>query len=90
MGPRRAKRVDYRQLVDIKLPRTPRNVFSKPCDELYPVRIVKRTESQAKVHYVGYSSAYDEWKDISDLEWLNPGCETDAEQDMPTFTPLQP
>ena len=74
---RRAKRhVYYRQLVDIKLPRTPRNVCFKPSGELYPVRIVKR-----KIHYVGYSSAYDQWKDTSDLEELNPG--TDVEQGMP-------
>ena len=82
-GRRRSKiRVDYRQLADIKLPRTPKKV-RKP--ELYPIRIAKRDGARVKVHYIGYSSSYDEWKDISELEAIG---EAEREQAPTHFQPF--
>ena len=90
---RRSKRtlrpVDYRQLADIALPRAPKKVCSEPSSELYPVRIVEQTESRALVHYVGYSSSYDEWKEYCELEELDATSEAE-EHGATIHTPLQP
>lgn len=34
---------------------------------LYPVTITQSTSNRVKIHYIGYSSRYDEWRTISDL-----------------------
>ena len=34
------------------------------------VRILEKSEHRVKVHYVGFASKYDEWKDASELESL--------------------
>jgi len=38
---------------------------------LYPVNIVERKDGCAKVHYIGYSVEYDEWKKEEELEEFN-------------------
>ena len=45
---------------------------------LYPVTILEDDRSRFKVHYVGYSDLYDEWKDYSDVEELDVDAEIDA------------
>ena len=37
--------------------------------KLYSVEIIEREDDRVKVHYVGYSSKYDEWKDKSEFEF---------------------
>ena len=57
-------------LADMKLPRAwPKTVEAK----LYPVDIVEEEEDRVKVHYIGYDSAHDEWKNREELETLNDG-----------------
>ena len=64
--------VNYKELVDIKLPKRSRRTKStSKVDELFPITIVERQESRVKVHYIGYSSIYDEWKDTNELEYLS-------------------
>jgi len=58
-------RKNYRDLDTIKLPRAQRIK-----DKLYPLEIVGRDGDRVKVHYIGYSSQYDEWRLSSDLETL--------------------
>jgi len=54
----------------VKLPRArPKIVEAK----LYPVDIVEEEEDRVKVHYIGYDSAHDEWKNREELETLNDG-----------------
>ena len=48
---------------DTVLPRTPRLHKKKQDDTLYPVEILEREEGKVKVHYVGYGSSDDEWKE---------------------------
>ena len=79
-------RVDYRKLVDFKLPKAPKKVCTEANNELYPVRVVERTGSRAKVHCVGYSNSYDEY---SELEAIDTTGDTEEEQDGTTFAPLQ-
>ena len=55
-------RVDYRQLADVRLPPARVSRKRKARNDLYPVDILERTD---RVHYIGYSSSHDEWKDIS-------------------------
>lgn len=85
-GRRKKGRLDYRELADVRLPRATRRSH-KATNDLFPVKIEERTDSRVKVHYVGYSSIYDEWKDISELETLR---EEQAEQQPVPCTPFQP
>ena len=65
---RAKKRVDYRELASIKLPRAETRPRYSCSTELFPVRVLEQTESRMKIHYVGYSSKYDEWRDESEVE----------------------
>lgn len=62
----RGKRVNYKQLSEgTPLPRSKR----AKKDELFPVEIVERdaTSGRVKIHYCGYSSEDDEWRDPGDI-----------------------
>ena len=61
----RGKRVDYRELNKVVLPRATREKKSR----LYSVEIVERNvlAGKVKIHYVGYSSSDDEWRDAADV-----------------------
>lgn len=62
------RRVNYREVNDVRIPRAERT-HSTTSNELYPMHVVERQEAKrVKVHYVGYSSAYDEWRDELELE----------------------
>ena len=74
----RGIRVNYRELacVDEKLPRLPRKIASRDSTNsdsdandgpLYPISQVKRDGTRVLVHYVGYDSHFDEWREESDL-----------------------
>ena len=68
----RSKRsINYRETGEIHLPR-PKKVQSKS-DQLFPVKVVDKDDSgkRIKIHYVGYSTKYDEWRDECDLEPIN-------------------
>lgn len=81
---RSVKRVDYSELSDVKLPREKKAKVAKEADrdKLYPVEIVEQDDSNGrfKVHYIGYSSQYDEWRDNSDVISLN--CEHTSQESM--------
>lgn len=59
------ERKNYRQLVTIKLPRAQR---TRTDDTLYPLEVIDREGDRVKVHYIGYSTQYDEWRLSSELE----------------------
>lgn len=83
---RSLKRVDYNELSDIKLPREKKakvaNSKEADRDKLYPVEIVEQDDGNGrfKVHYVGYSSQYDEWRDNSEVVSLD--CEHTIQDSM--------
>ena len=68
--------MDYKELADVKIPKIQRR---KQCvrnhESLYPVKIVQRKGAQVKIHYVGYSSSYDEWCDENDVVVHANNCE---------------
>ena len=39
----------------------------KPDKELFQVEVIEKDSSKCRVHYVGYSSAYDEWKEKEEI-----------------------
>ena len=39
----------------------------KPDKELFQVEVIEEDSSKCRVHYVGYSSAYDEWKEKEEI-----------------------
>ena len=88
---REKSRVNYRDLVHIKLPREKRGRSDHPRDQLFPVSVLERRDSQVKIHYEGYTSIHDEWRDVGELELLNE-CEAQQEGTVEeaSLTPLQP
>ena len=67
---RSKKNVNYQELADLQLPRARRKHHLDISNELFPVHILEESEYRMKVHYVGFASKYDEWKDASELESL--------------------
>jgi len=65
---RRRRTVDYKALADVRLPRASRKSGVKR-DKLYPVKVVDKNSDNGlvKIHYVGYSSAYDEWRNEAEV-----------------------
>ena len=51
--------------------KSPKRKRADQSDTLYPVTVLEDDGSRYRVHYVGYSDSYDEWKDYSDVEALN-------------------
>lgn len=67
---RPGRRVDYKASSDIVLPVAKRSRRSRQIEsELYPVEVLERDEEakRVKVHYTGYGSSDDEWKDEDDI-----------------------
>ena len=62
------KTINFRELADIKLPKAERAKRLDP-DALYDVQILERdvANGKVKIHFVGYSSSYDEWRSVSEL-----------------------
>ena len=73
----RGVRVNYRELacIDERLPRLPHKSPRSPHgsrgtdvdDALYPINIVEIDGSRVLIHYVGYDSHFDEWREEKDL-----------------------
>jgi len=55
---------DYRQITSLKLPREGKR---KAAHKLYPIEVVARRGSQVRIHYIGYGTEYDEWRESNDL-----------------------
>ena len=66
---RRKHSKDYRQMNNLDLPRSKR---TSRMNKLYPISIVGRDGSRVKIHYVGYSDAYNEWREAGDVVTLSP------------------
>ena len=83
---RKQNKVDYKQLSDTKLLRVKRVCRQKPddiCDELFPIEILQREDQRVQVHYIGYDTKYDEWKDEAEIECLT---DNEAEaKDSPVY-----
>ena len=65
----RANSRDYRQLNTIKLPRAHK---SSSKEKLYPIEVVEIDGSRGRIHYVGYNSCFDEWRDLAELVNIPP------------------
>ena len=63
---RKKEKKNYRELADVQLPR-PERIPSKE-DTLYPIEILERTSDRVKIHWIGYDSKYDEWRNEGDIE----------------------
>ena len=62
----RGNRVNYKELTKVVLPRA---VREKQETKLYSVNIVEQnpTTHKVKIHYIGYDSCEDEWRDEGDI-----------------------
>lgn len=72
---KRRKRVaNYRQLADVHVPRARKTRKQTCCTDqrLYAVDLLEKdtVNNRGRVHYQGYSSRYDEWKSLDELELL--------------------
>ena len=62
---------NYREMAELRLPR-PERVENK----LYPIEVLERRKGRVKIHYVGYDSIHDEWRnedEITDMEHSEAG-----------------
>lgn len=62
---------DYKEKKETDLPAAFKKRHLKNNDELYPVEVIEEDLTRYKVHYLGYSSSYDEWKEkeaVVDIE----------------------
>ena len=85
---RQRERLNYRELADVKLPRA-RKKSKTESDELYPVEVVHSdSEGRVKVHYLGYSSCHDEWRDGSELVPLEPNSARETASDSNLYSPF--
>lgn len=64
------------------------HVWSESSTKLYEIEVLKEKGSQVKVHYTGYGSEYDEWKEKSDVIFSKPAFPSDVEQPIPSLTHL--
>jgi hypothetical protein len=62
----RTKAINYKEPSESDIPRA-KSSKSKASNELFPIEVVDEDSGRYKVHYVGYSSAHDEWKTKSDI-----------------------
>ena len=63
---RSKRRINYREASDVRLPRAER--VQARSDKLFPVEVVKKEDKRVKVHYVGFSTKYDEWREECEIE----------------------
>ena len=61
---RNTERVNYKKLSNLTLPRAKK---VKCDDRLYPVEVVDKEDHRVKIHYLGYDSSYDEWREYGDV-----------------------
>ena len=62
-NPRQRPRVNYREAADVKLPKP-----EKKPETLYPIEITESdSQGRVKIHYLGYNTEYDEWRDSQDV-----------------------
>ena len=53
---------------DVCNPRLPRAKWTQhDLERLYPLEVLERDGACVKVHYVGYSSTHDEWRDVEEI-----------------------
>jgi len=58
--------------VNLDLKRASRRKTAASRDKLYPIEVVQTDGDKVKVHYIGYSDIYDEWKDKKEIEDFTP------------------
>ena len=70
--------VNYKDLADVKLLNARLLKPKEKADnKLYPIDIVEQQDNRVRIHYVGYAS---EWRERSDLEWIE-------EEETPPYQP---
>ena len=62
---RSKRRINYRE-ASVRLPRAER--VQARSDKLFLVEVVEKEDKHVKVHYVGFSTNYEEWRQESELE----------------------
>ena len=81
---------NYRDLLHTKLPQqfrkstTRKGTAKQSQRKLFSVEIIEKEQSRVKVHYIGFSNAFDEWKGESEVEVIN-GEEIPAVDDYSTY-----
>ena len=76
MEARRSKRirpkVNYRKLSDTgRLPKAKKFRCKNSEDTLFPVTILETINHHVKIHYDGYATDFDKWRDENDIETID-------------------
>ena len=62
---RECREKNYKDMYNPPLPRAERTRHDP--ERLFPLEVLERDGARVKVHYVGYSSTHDEWRDVEDI-----------------------
>jgi hypothetical protein len=88
---RKNSKVNYKELADVDIPRVKKSKCGRSNNQLFPVRVLEREENRVKIHYVGYTSTHDEWREVSELEYLQGDAEDQESQgSVPPQAAYQP
>ena len=65
---RHRRTVDYKALANIRLPRASRKLGLKS-NKLYPIKVIDKNSDNGlvKIHYAGYNTAYDDWRNEAEV-----------------------
>ena len=61
------KRKNYSELSDVKLPKSRKTVPMKQDEKLYAIEVIEENDTQVKIHYTGFGSEHDEWRNREDV-----------------------
>ena len=83
---RERPKVNYKALLEEKLPKVTGGRVSRQTDKLYPVEVVDTDGSKVRIHYVGYADHHDQWREAEEVESLDTSVCEEAER----YTPFDP
>ena len=61
-----SQQINYCELADTNPPQAKRTERQQD-DKLYAIEVLEEKDEQVKIHYTGYSSDYDEWRNKEDI-----------------------
>ena len=87
---RERPKVNYKALLEEKLPKLTGGRASRQTDRLYPVEVVETDGSKVKIHYVGYADKYDEWREAEEVESPDTSVCEQRSEEAERYSPFDP
>ena len=72
------KVIDFKKLTTVELPKR-RKLAKRDTDGLYDIEVLEKRDDRVRIHYVGYSERYDEWRLESEIVVKNSTVQHDTD-----------